>query len=181
MFFGFHLRPPVISNVRRPLLALAMPLTEQSVDTIASAIFEVPGAAVFEAYSDFDKEPRQFASANELGRYIKDAISAPSGMAHVFVVYPDMAGRAVRKMIRLDPVKIPEHAIRYTWEGWGLISVQLGTGTDPYSASCVTANSEKRATKWASTYPDLPPPKTWNWKCVKSHVRRLQRVLKQVT
>jgi hypothetical protein len=157
-----------------------MPLTEQAIDTIASAIFEVPGAQVFEAYSDFDKEPRRFASADELGRYVKDRISTPDGMAHVFVVYPDMAGRAVRKMIQLDPAKVPEHTIRYTWEGWGLISVQLGAENGLQSASCVTANSEKRAIKWASTYSDLPPPNTWNWKCVKSHMRRLQRVLQKV-
>jgi hypothetical protein len=39
------------------------------------------------------------------------------------VVYPDMAGRPIRKEMHLKPNSIPGETFRYTWEGWGLISV----------------------------------------------------------
>lgn len=159
---------------------MAVPLTEQAIDAIASAVFEKPGALVLEAYSDLDKEPRQFASAQEFAHHVKDKISRPRESAFVFVVYPDMAGRAVRKTIHLDPAKVPGHSVRYTWEGWGLISIHLERGDAPRTTSRVAANSAKRAAKWASTYPDWEPPSTWNWKAVESHARRLQRVLKNL-
>ncbi|MCU1251972.1 MAG: hypothetical protein JWQ49_5001 [Edaphobacter sp.] len=94
-------------------------LTDAAICKIGAAVFEKPGAQVLEAYSEFDKEPRQFRSAPALVECIKERLLSPLGGAFFFVIYPDMGGRAVRKTIHLDPAKVPGHPIRYTWEGWG--------------------------------------------------------------
>jgi hypothetical protein len=155
-------------------------LTDTAIASIANAVFVTPGAEVLEAYSDFGAIPRRLDSVDELVRYIHDKLSFPQGMAYFFVVYPDMAGCAVRKTINLKPNSVPGQTFRYTWEGWGLISVILRHAEQPNQYSRVAANSKKRAEKWKSTFPDMPSPDTWNWAAVESHARRLRRVLKSV-
>ena len=151
-----------------------MPLSNEAIDAIASAIFERPGVQVVQFYSDFDREPLVFADEAQLAGFIRASLASASDLAYLLVVYPDMGGRAVRRTVRLDPSKVPGHTLRYTWDGWGLISVQL---TNRAGRSVIGANSEKRALAWAPTYPEWDPPSTWNWKAVASHVRRLKRVL----
>jgi len=153
-------------------------LTDSAVAALAAAVFDKPDPWVAEAYSDFDAEPLLFGSANELVSFARRRLAVPKGLAFFFLVYPDMQGRAVRETIRLKPRSVPGHKLRYTWQGWGLISVQLTP--DPLR-SRVAANSLARALKWQSTYPSLDPPSTWDWRAVASHTRRLQRVLKSVT
>lgn len=160
--------------------ASSMVLTDATVNALAAGVFARPDPLVVEAYSEPDREPKQFASAERLAAYIKVRISQPQGLAFVFVVYPDMGGRAVRKTIHLDPKSCPGQKVRYTWEGWGLISVQLYGGARQDS-SRVAANSSKRADQWSATHPELDPPDRWNWQAVESHTRRLQRLLKKVT
>jgi hypothetical protein len=62
-------------------------------------------------------------------------------------------------------------------EGWGLIRVHLDLRGGRPLGSRVSANSQKRAEKWAATYPELDSPTTWNWLAVTSHERRLSRAL----
>jgi hypothetical protein len=152
-------------------------LTDEAIDAIATAVFDPPDAWVAEAYSDFDVPPRQFRSAIELTAYAKERLSKSRGSASFFVTYPDTGGRAVLQTIHIKAGNVPGKALRYTWEGWGLISVVLTRGDQPNDVSRITANSEKRAAKWASTYPTWDPVSTWNWKAVAKHSRRLQRVL----
>lgn len=156
------------------------PLSTPAVGLIAAGVFAKPGPLVVEAYSEPDQEPLSFASAPKLAAYISSRIAEPRGLAFVFVVYPDMRGRPIRRTIQLDPKHFPGQRVRYTWEGWGLISVQL-YGADQSHMSRVAANSAARAASWASTYPQWGSPDEWNWKAVDSHSRRLQRVLKKVT
>lgn len=156
-----------------------MGLTDEAIEAIGAAVFAKSGAQVLEAYSEFDQEPQQFHSAENLVEFIKLKLSVPRGTAFFFVIYPDMGGRAVKETIHIDSDKVPGHALRYTWQGWGLISVILQNGDGPNRVSRISANSEKRAEKWAPTYPELEPPATWNWKAVASHERRLQRVLRK--
>lgn len=99
---------------------------------------------------------------------------------YLFVHYADMGGKLVRETIHLDPNAVPRHKLRYTWNGWGLIAIQLYLSSKPSPISRITANSEARASKWAATLSERDPADTWNWPAVKSHVRRLQRVLKRV-
>jgi hypothetical protein len=163
------------------MLRRAPLLPDSAIKTMAAAVFARPDPWVSEAYSAFDVEPRQFSSTDELADYIRTTVAEPRGLAYFFVLYPDMAGRAVRETIRLKPGSVPGHKLRYTWQGWGLISVQLVRDDQLDYPSRVSANSLARAEKWASTKPSWDLPSTWNWKAVTSHARRLQRVLNSVT
>ena len=151
-------------------------VTDAAIDAVATALFDKPNPWVAEAYSAYDVEPLLFASSDEVAKYARSVLAQPRGLAFLFVVYPDMNGRAVRETIRLDPKHVPGHKLRYTWQGLGLISVQLAREG---IRSRVAANSQARAKKWAPTYPDWEGPGAWNWKAVASHTRRLQRVLKR--
>jgi hypothetical protein len=147
-----------------------------TVDKLSEAIFSDPDACVVEAYSDFGVEPLIFKDTAGLSAFIQTKLAEPKGLAYFFVVYPDMGGTPRMKEIHLNPEKVDGHTKRFTWDGWGLISVQLhapGSG-----ASNINANSEKRAAKWTGTHPELGPPGVWNWPAVERHKRRLQRVLK---
>lgn len=151
----------------------------EAVDALAAAVFEGRDPWVAEAFSAFDKKPLQFSSASELAGFATRKLAAANGLAYCFVVYPDMRGRAVRETIRLKPGSVPGHRLRYTWQGWGLISLQLAA-EEAGMSSRIAVNSEARAKRWASTEPSWDSPATWNWSAVASHARRLQRVLKQV-
>lgn len=151
-----------------------MPKLSSGVDALVLAVFAEPVRQVVEAYSAFDSLPREFDSAEELRGYFRDTQSLQNGFGFVFVTYADGEGVAVRETITLQS---PGQCVRYTWGGWGLISLQVATSTPP----SVTANSEKRALAWAASTqvnPDWQPPSAWNWKAVDRHVRRLKRALK---
>jgi len=154
-----------------------MPLSGQAINAIASAIFDRAAPFVVEAYSAYDQEPLVFDGAGLLAGYIRECLASKEAFAFLFVVYPDMAGCAIRETIHLNPAKVDGHTFRYSWMGWGMISVQLSNRAGPNERSRIASNSEKRAIAWATTHPELPAPATWNWKAVASHTRRLQRVL----
>ena len=156
-----------------------MQISENGIDLLTGAIFAGENPQVFEAYSEFDCEPISFTSSQELSVYIKQKASNPKGLAYLVVVYSDMGGKAIKRRIELNPLKVPNHKFRYTWEGWGLISVQVAS-PDLGIASGIGANSEARAIKWSSTYPEMEPPSVWNWPAVKKHQSRLKRVLKKM-
>jgi hypothetical protein len=156
-------------------------LTDSAIEAIAAAVFEKPSPWIAEAYSGFDEEPILFSSKGEVTAYVQTSLTRPRGFAFLFVVYPDMRGRAARETIRLKPGSVDGHTLRYTWQGWGLISIQLTRDEGPNFCSRVAANTQARAEKWASTIPSWDPPNSWNWAAVASNTRRLQRVLKRVT
>jgi len=158
---------------------VATVLNEPAIETFAEAIFTEPNALVLEAYFEFDKEPRQFHSTAELVDFVHSCFVRRGGYAHFFVVYPEMRGHPIRKTIYLDQSKVQDGKLRYTWEGWGLISVILQKEEKLNQKSTVSSNSETRAKAWASTHPEWPSPDSWNWKAITKHTRRLQRVLKK--
>lgn len=112
-------------------------LTTSAVDLIAAGLFAKSDPLVVEAYSEPDRKPLGFSSATELATYISTQIAEPRGLAFVFVVYPDMRGRPVRKTIQLDPKHCPGQKFRYTWDGWD------GTGK-PLKAIPVVFNGYSR-------------------------------------
>jgi hypothetical protein len=172
---------PLNLLVRRPSMNHASSsLTAHAIDLIAAAVFSKPGAEVLEAYSDHDREPLGFRSATELADYAKEKVLTQRALAFVFVRYPDMRGSAILDTIYLRPGAVTNHRRRYTWQGWGLISVQLQGGGSPHPRSRVSANSKARALKWAPTQPGWAPPTTWDWNAIQRHTRRLQRALNEV-
>ena len=154
-------------------------LTDTAIASFANAVFDdAPSVEVLEAFSNYGAVPRLFESAIDLTQYIKESLSTPKRMAYFFVVYPDMAGRPIRKQIHRKPDSIPGETFRYTWEGWGLISVIFEHADQQKRTCSVRANSKKRAEKWRATYPGWPSPDTWNWASVERHTRRLRRAIK---
>ncbi|HTB90516.1 MAG TPA: hypothetical protein VK743_21290 [Steroidobacteraceae bacterium] len=120
---------------------------DAAIDSFANAVFAPRGVEVLEAYSSYGKIARRFESANQLAQY-------------------DMAGRPMRKMIQLKPNSVPGETFRYTWEGWGLISVIFQNADHKIGKCSASANSKNRAEKWTSTYPEWPLLDTWNWPAV---------------
>lgn len=111
-------------------------LTDSAVAALAAAVFEKPGAWVAEAYSGYDSEPLLFNSASEMAGFAQRTLAVPKGLASFFVVYPDMRGCAVRETIRLKPGSVPGHELRYTWQVWGLISIQLSRDETGKCSEC---------------------------------------------
>ena len=172
---------PLNFTVRRPSMNHASSsLMAHAIELIAAAVFSKPGAEVLEAYSDYDREPLEFRSATELADYAKEKVLKQRALAFVFVRYPDMRGSAILETIHLRPGAVANHKRRYTWQGWGLISVQLQGGGSSHPPSRVSASSKARALKWAPTQPEWAAPTTWDWNAVQRHTRRLQRVLNKV-
>lgn len=155
-----------------------MHLSKEAIQALCDAIFASENPVVVEAYSDFDKEPLSFNQPEELEVYIANKIEVPKGMASIFVVYSDMKGQARLRKIELDSKNVPNHKFRYTWDGWGLISIQI-TAPDLGIQSNINANSEIRAKKWESTHPEFEPTSVWDWSFVNKHKNRLKRVLKK--
>jgi len=155
-----------------------MKTTDEVVEAICDAIFTVESTQVVETYSEYDQKPISFSNALELAKYILECLAKPNGLVDLSIVYPEMGSRPILKKIELDPKRVKEYKFRYTWGGWGLISVQISL-SDQKLCARVSANSESRATKWASTYPEFGPVSNWNWAAVKRHKDRLSRVPKK--
>jgi len=147
---------------------------DSAIGKMADAVFSKPDVWVAEAYSSYDARPQVFESSSDLRAYLSSGVSGPKGSAFVFIVYPDMKGKAEPKEIVLDPKRVKNGSKRFTWDGFGLISLQLHAHDETLGG--VSANSEKRALKWAATHPEWASPNTWNWKAVTAHQMRLHRV-----
>lgn len=155
-----------------------MQISKEGVRELCEAIFAVDDPTVVEAYSDYENEPLSFDHVVDLENYINDKLRNPKGLAHFYVVYPEMEGKAILRKIALDSKRVSGNKFRYSWEGWGLITVQI-SAPELSIKSNINANSEARAKKWEGIYPEFEPPSTWNWKAVTKHKNRLKRVLKK--
>jgi hypothetical protein len=157
---------------------MSTPISDAAIQIMANAIFDQSPSTVIGAYSGFDQEARMLMSSQELCIYAATRRNSPERSVHIAVHYPDMAGRLVNTRLALDPAKCGGHSYRYRADGLGLIQVYLQLGST-LPQSFVSANSEKRANAWATTFPELDPPAAWNWPAVARQLRRLRRVLKQ--
>jgi hypothetical protein len=151
---------------------------QSAVYAISEAIFSKSPLAVVESDS-FDSEPRRFATIAEFCGYVETQKAAACGSVHIAVLYPDMGGRLAqsRRDFATDTNGGPRYGISI--QGWGVVRIYLDLKGGRPLGSFVSANTQKRAERWAATYPELDSPSTWNWGAVTSHERRLARVLKQ--
>ena len=149
------------------------------VPRIIEAIFAADSPVVSEAYSGFDANIVVFNSAEELAVYINQAREGGEKLLTFSVYYPDTQGfREVRK-ITLKPEACDGHKCRYGVSGWGVIQFHLEHQQDTTFKCYFGVNTEKRANKWAGTYPELRSPNLWNWRLVEKHIRRLPREIKK--
>jgi hypothetical protein len=152
--------------------------SEAVVTAVAEALFKERPSRVTEAYSEFESEPVDLRSAEEFCAYVESRRGV-QGYAHCAVLYPDMAGRLTTTRVELDPAHCKGATFRFTAEGWGLIRIYLKLSSVGGQKSFISANTEKRALKWAPTIPELESPSTWHWPAVARHERRLRRALER--
>ncbi len=150
------------------------------ITSMAEAIFSKPGARVAEAYSAPQQPALQFQSATQLCAYAARLDAGGASEVLLAVHYPDMGGHFAPRRIALDPDKCNGLTCRHVCEGWGVIRVYLRLPHGRGPASHVGANSQKRAEKWQSHYPEFGLAGDWNWEAVGRHERRLARVLRKV-
>lgn len=134
---------------------------------------------VLEAYSDFDKDLREFSSVDEI---VKGTNLGNGPLSGFLMLWPVEASDQVRiRRIKLDPSSgLGTH--RHIAEGWGLISLQLGglnkVGLHP---SRTNHNTEKRATKWVdATEHSMGDPKSWDWGVVTRTSAKLNRRIRSL-
>ena len=153
-------------------------LSDSAVLAMAEAIYSKAPSVVVETDS-FDSDPRTFATAKEFFDYAVVQKAGGRGSVQVAVLYPDMGGRLVQTRREYDSSNESGFKFGVSVAGWGLIQVYLDLKGGRPLGSLVSANSQKRAEKWAAIYPELDSPSIWNWAAVKSHERRLARTLKE--
>jgi hypothetical protein len=147
-------------------------------------VFEGMGCRVFEAYSRFDHDLREFSCWEELveNTDLKLGDCSNSKLSCFLMLWPFKASDQVRiRRIELNTTaRLGKH--RYTVEGWGLISLQLGGKAEmELHPSHTNHNSENRARKWADTYKDtMGDPSTWNWDIVTRVSLKLNRRIRSL-
>jgi hypothetical protein len=151
-------------------------------EPILQFIFDSLDCRVLEAYSGFDCDLKEFFSVDELSRKIKLGDCSSKAPARHLVLWPIAASDNVRiQRIDLDPAgKLG--AYRYTAEGWGLISLQLG-GISPKGLhpSRTNHNTEKRALKWTDVLEDtFGAPSAWDWRIVTRTSNKLNRRIRSL-
>ena len=158
-------------------MELGNPIKQENLEYLIDALFE-DDPEVYEAYSQPDHELRKFGSKQEVLEYIKEVEGRNENLVYLSIHYPETKGYVRIKKIDLKPEKCNGAKTRFSTEGWGLVQFQLWL-KDTGLFCDIGSNSEKRALKWESTYPELKSPELWNWKEVGRQCRRLKRVLKK--
>lgn len=125
------------------------------------------GCTPFESYSTPGEPLKRFRAPQE----VLDQLSAtPSHSLGLMLHSPQMGGqyRVRRFQLKTNSVQ----TWRETIEGWGLIQLELRGVTGRVLMPCHTNhNTEARARKWESTYPNFPPLAEWDFAQV-SHISR---------
>jgi hypothetical protein len=123
-------------------------------------------------------EFRSFA-ALEVLRRARGARAWPGSLS----LWPIAANGAVR--IRGEQYAANEKHPAWRFEqleGWGVVQLML---TSPrkgcLSPSWTNHNSDRRASNWAATYPDMPGPDAWDFKAVNRESSRINRFIKKLS
>ena len=154
---------------------------EGDFDAVLDFVFSDLSCRVFESYSDYDADLREFTRTSEI--YDRLPLGKPSGTGPsvALQLWPIEASQNVSfKRIMLNPSKCDGHTFRYSINGWGLIQLYLG-GLSPTGLvhSHTNHNSKARARKWQSNYIELGPIEAWNWDVVESESRKLNHHIRR--
>ena len=153
-------------------------------EPILRFIFEAMDCRVFEAYSRFDHDLREFSRLEEFvdSTHSKLGDCSNDKLSSSLMLWPFKASDQVRiRRIELSPAaRLGKH--RHAVEGWGLISLQLGgLAETELHPSHTNHNSENRAKKWADTYKDtMGDPSAWNWDIVTRTSAKLNRHIRSL-
>jgi hypothetical protein len=147
-------------------------------EPVLDFVFHRTGCRVFESYSEFDKEIREFKSAADLSQAYRIGECAHSSQSVLLQLVPPGADSLYRiKQIALKPSN--GRRFRFAIEGWGLIQLYLGgVGPSGLVPSHTNHNSEKRAVLWSHTNPELMSPEVWDWKQIVRTSSALNRYIR---
>jgi hypothetical protein len=155
-------------------------ITQTDLAKLASFLFEEAEPTVFEAYSPFGQPVRKFTRAAELLSDIEEEIRRGQKFLYYSVHFTDTRGHVLQRKIKLDPRKCDGHTWRHTVQGWGLIQLQADLKRPPGVECRIAVNSQKRASAWADTYPELRAPDLWDWRATERHAARIIRRMKKL-
>ena len=136
---------------------------------------------VFELSSSFDTELVEFKSTYEIEQHFTiEDWSTVDYPAMLFQLYPENSlGKIHIKRVELDPTKCDGATFRFKCSGWGMIQLYLyGLVHGELRESHTNHNSERRAQKWGSTYPELGDARDWDFRLVNSTSRKVNQFIK---
>ena len=152
---------------------------------VLEVVFSLDDFRVFESYSPFDQELKEFKNPKEVSERYSLGECRGTGHSVLLSLFPLRAASptSVRQhRISLQPEKCEGATFRWTVEGWGLIALHLGGAS---SAGIVGSHanhaSESRARKWEPTYEDRSGSVgEWDWSEVSRASGRLNRRIRKL-
>lgn len=141
---------------------------EDLLDVIRFAVDDA-GCGLIEAYSQFDREPREFESTDAIAALPE--LGTDTGLQ--LALWHPAAGQApIRRRIELKPGAVPGHTHRYTVEGCAVLTLQCrGVRGGVLTASSLSWWTEAGAR--AKAAPSLGADRV-NWTALSSLGRRLR-------
>jgi hypothetical protein len=145
-------------------------------------VFAETGARVFEAYSAFDRELREFESPDAIDRAFRLGIDEHGSGSEPFLQlwWSGVCPQPRIERITLKPGAVPGHSFRHAVRGWGLAQLQCG-GEYSREEPTITAShfghfSEAGARKkgYLESGPDAPV----DWAGLQRVSQRVQRRLR---
>lgn len=140
-------------------------------------IYDGTDCRVYESYSEYGKELREFKSTADLLNMFNLGQCKTWSEQVLLQLYSTSAkGKFLIEKINLDPKKCEGHTVRYNVGGWGLIQLYLGGVFEAEKKivhSHLGHNSETRAKKWESTYPNYGKTQDWDWKTLNATSRKI--------
>mgnify|MGYP001264901437 FL=1 len=155
--------------------------TKSDLEAILGYVFAAGEFTVYEAYSEPEAELRIVDSATELAELYPLGLCKGTAPSVLLQLVAKNSGAVTVERIALDPSKCNGKTYRYRSSGWGLIQLHLGgIGPKGLVPSHTNHNSQARALKWASTYPELPSPSTWDWQVVQAASSKMNRFIRKL-
>lgn len=147
-------------------------------EAILDFVFSNPGWRLLEAYSEPDQELRTFTSIGD----VTLAFDLTCQHTHLMLYAPEMRGHVAAKRIDLKPGALGSATFRYSLDGWGLIQLLFeAPRKNELAASHTNHNSQKRAERWAPTYPENARyVAEWDWAAVTRVSSRLVRHIRRL-
>lgn len=145
-------------------------------------LFGETDVRVFEAYSAFDRELREFDSADSIDRAFRLGVDEDGTRSTPFLQlwWPEVCPPPRIERITLKPGAVPGHSFRHTANGWGLAQLQCG-GEHSRAEPTITAShfghfSEAGAREkgYVESGPDAPV----DWPALQRVSQRVQRRLR---
>jgi len=146
---------------------------DQDISDIWEFILSETDCKVFESYSEFESELREFKSVSAI---IEAYNSKPFGTFLFELWSPSVSSKVVIKRIELDSKKCDGATYRFRIEGWGLMQFHFGRiRNGEIESSNFGHNSEKRARNWEVTlFDELGSVEEWNWTLLKKISGKIQ-------